>query len=485
MASLLIKGGKIVNDDFAIISDVLIENGKIKQVAPDITAPNNGCRVIDAKGKLVMPGGIDTHTHMECPFMDTVTIDDFFSGTCAAVSGGTTMIIDFVAYQKGDSLLGAYEKWRKAADTKSVCDYGLTVNVTYWNESVRKEMGELVKNKGINAFKMYMAYKGKLMLEDEHMYEVFEECRRLGALARVHAENGDVIEKKEKELLALGITGPEGHLQARPEALEHEATFRACILAYQANCPVYIVHVNSKSAAEAIGDARRRGTLVFGEAIAAGVGCDGSHYFDKDWRQAAGFVMSPPLRNDPFTRDAIVQLLASGDLQTTGSDNCTFNAKQKAIGKTDFTKIPNGINGVEDRMSVLWERGVHSGKMDAMRFVAVTSTNAAKIFNVYPRKGRVAVGSDADIVVWDPIATRTISAQTHHHAVDFNIFEGMTCHGVPVVTIAGGRVVWENGQLNVQKGTGKFIEMRPFSPIVYDTLLQRKEVVRPVKVERE
>jgi len=317
------------------------------------------------------------------------------------------------------------------------------------------------------------------------MYEAFEQCRNIGALARVHAENGEVIEKKEKEMLALGITGPEGHVQARPEALEHEATFRACTLAHQANCPLYVVHVNSRSAAEAIGDARRKGAWVFGEAIAAGLGCDGSHYYDKCWRHAAGFVMAPPLRADPSTRDALMQLLASGELQTTGSDNCTFNTMQKAAGKDDFTKIPNGINGLEDRMSVIWERGVHAGKMDAMRFVAVTSTNTAKIFNIYPRKGRIAPGSDADVVIWDPKATRTISAKTHHHAVDFNIFEGMTCHGVPVVTITGGRIVWENGQLHTEKGSGHFVELLPYSDVVYNTILQRKEVLRPLKIERD
>ncbi|XP_064864864.1 dihydropyrimidinase isoform X2 [Oncorhynchus nerka] len=421
---ILIKGGKIVNEDCSIISDVYIEDGRIKEVGLNLQIPA-GVTVIDATDKLVIPGGIDTHTHMELAFMGTKAVDDFHIGTKAALAGGTTMILDFVIPQRGTSLLEAYDRWRVTADAKVCCDYSLHVAVTWWSD------------------------------------------------------------KGAKKMLSLGITGPEGHELCRPEEVEAEATQRAITIAHAVNCPLYVVHVMSKSAAKVVSNARRNGRVVFGEPIAAGLGTDGTHCWHKDWAHAAKFVMGPPLRPDPSTPGYLMDLLANDDLSVTGTDNCTFSVCQKALGKDDFTKIPNGVNGVEDRMSVIWEKGVHSGKMDENRFVAVTSSNAAKIFNFYPQKGKIAKGCDADVVIWDPKATRTISAATHHQAVDYNIFEGMECHGVPVVTISRGKVVYERGQLKTQPGQGRFVPRQPYAEFIYKRVNQREQVGQPSPVIRK
>uniref|UniRef100_A0A3P8U4V9 Dihydropyrimidinase n=1 Tax=Amphiprion percula TaxID=161767 RepID=A0A3P8U4V9_AMPPE len=364
----------------------------------------------------------------------------------AAVAGGTTMILDFVIPQNGKSLLEAYDRWRKTADSKVCCDYSLHVAVTWWSDKVKEEMETLTKEKGINSFKMFMAYKDVFMLQDDQLYAAFAQCKEVGAIAQVHAENGDLIAEGAKKMLSMGITGPEGHELCRPEEVEAEATQRAITIAHAVNCPLYVVHVMSKSAAKVVSDARRDGRVVFGEPIAAGLGTDGTHYWNKDWAHAAAFVMGPPLRPDPSTPGYLMDLLANDDLSVTGTDNCTFSVCQKA-----------------DRMSVIWEKGVHSGKMDENRFVAVTSS-------------RIAKNSDADVVIWDPKMTRKISAKTHHQAVDYNIFEGMECHGVPVITISRGKVVYEDGQLNVSPGHGRFIHRKPFSEFVYKRIKQRDQV---------
>ncbi|ELT95974.1 hypothetical protein CAPTEDRAFT_148750 [Capitella teleta] len=481
---ILIKGGKVVNDDQSFFADVYVEDGIIKQVGTNLVIPG-GARTIDAKGKLIIPGGIDTHTHMQLPFMGTVAVDDFYHGTKAALAGGTTMIIDFVMPKKGESLVEAYEKWRGWADEKVCCDYSFHCAVSWWSDKVAEDMETLCKEKGVNSFKVFMAYKDVLMLEDAEMYQCFKKCKELRAIAMVHAENGHLIAEKTDEIVGAGIMGPEGHLMSRPEEVEAEATNRAIMLANQSNCPMYIVHVMSKSAADVVARARKQGKVVFGEPIAASLGTTGIHYFDRCWRHAAGHVLSPPLRPDTTTPEYLMDLLANNDLQLTGTDNCTFNADQKALGKDDFRRIPNGVNGVEDRMSVIWEKGVASGKMDPCRFVAVTSTTAAKVFNVYPKKGRIAVGSDADIVLWDASATRTISSKTHHHNCDFNIFEGMVCHGVAKVVISGGRVVLDEDGLHVTQGNGRFVSNPCNAEFVYGRINNRDELIKPVGVQRE
>lgn len=470
---LYIKRGHVVNHDSIQQADIYIEDGTIRYVGSgaDFVVPG-GCRTIDATGKLIIPGGIDPHTHFQLEFGGTVSVDDFYQGTKAAVAGGTTTVIDFVIPKKGESLLEAYDTWRSLADPKVVCDYGLHVAITWWSKSVRDEMKVLCEDRGVNSFKCFMAYKGLFQVSDSELYEIFETCKELGAVAQVHAENGDVIAKNVQKLLAAGVTGPEGHELSRTEEVEAEAVNRACVIAHQAKCPLYVVHVMSKSAGIELARARRRynGVGIYGETLAAALGTDGTHYTNQCWHHAAAHVLSPPLRPDPSTPEFMMKLLAQDDLQTTGSDNCTFNKNQKELGRGDFSKIPNGVNGVEDRMSVVWEKGVQTGLIDPQRFVAITSTNAAKIFNLYPRKGRIAQGSDADVVIWDPKAVRTISASTHHQACDFNIFEGMKCHGVPEVVIVRGRVCVEDGVMRVAEGQGIFLETPVNPPFVYDAL---------------
>ena len=464
----LIRGGTVVDAEHSYRADVLCAEGTIQQIGPDLDA--TGAEVIDAGGQLVMPGGIDPHTHMQLPFMGTVASDDFYTGTAAGLAGGTTSIIDFVIPNPQQPVMEAFREWRGWAE-KAAADYAFHVAITWWDESVHRDMGLLANEHGVQSFKHFMAYKNAIMCDDEVLVNSFTRCLELGALPTVHAENGELVYRLQQELLQRGITGPEGHPMSRPPAVEGEAANRAIRIAEVFGTPLYIVHNSARQSLEAIMRARNEGQRVFGEVLAGHLLIDDSVYRNPDFEFAAGHVMSPPFRSKTH-QDALWAGLQAGHLHTTATDHCCFCAPQKAAGKGDFTKIPNGTAGIEDRMSVLWHYGVGSGRLTPSEFVRVTSSNAAQIFNLYPKKGAVRAGADADLVVWDPSASRTISAKTHHQNIDFNIFEGRTVTGVATHTLTRGFLAWKQGDLRAQRGYGRY-QPRPLKAPYYQANLLR------------
>ncbi len=478
--TLLIRGGTVVTAELSHRSDVLCQDGTIVAVGPDLEA-HAGASVVDAGGMLVMPGGIDPHTHMELPFMGTTASEDFFTGTSAGVAGGTTSIIDFVIPNPGTSLIEAWRAWR-AKSEKAAADYGFHVAVTWWTDQVAEEMGVLTREHGVNSFKHFMAYKGALMVDDGVLLHSIGRALELGAICNVHAENGDAVAHLQQKMLAAGITGPEGHALSRPPDVEGEAANRVIAIARLLGAPIYIVHVSTAEAADAIAGARAQGQRVYGEVLAQHLLIDESVYRNKDWATAAAYVMSPPFRAKHH-QEALWAGLVSGQLQTTATDHCCFCAPQKACGRDDFTRIPNGTGGIEDRMSVLWHHGVGTGRLTPNEFVRITSTNTARIFNLYPRKGSMRPGSDADIVVWDPTASRTISVKTHHQNVDFNIYEGMEVTGLARHTISQGKLVWTDGDLRTVRGAGRYIERPCFSAPMQAVAL-RNQGLAPIGVDR-
>ena len=482
MKPLLIRGGTVVNADREFRADVLCEGGKIVAVGEQLSAPA-GAETLDAGGRYVMPGGIDPHTHMQLPFMGTVAADNFFSGTAAGFTGGNTSIIDFVIPDPQQPLMDAFRMWRGWAE-KSAGDYGFHVAVTWWGDSVHADMGKLVQEEGVNTFKHFMAYKNAIMCDDETLVNSFKRALELGAMPTVHAENGELVFLLQQEVLKMGITGPEGHPLSRPPMVEGEAANRAIAIAGVLGVPIYIVHVSCNESAEAIARARARGQRVYGEVLAGHLILDDSVYRHPDFATAAAYVMSPPFRpRADGHQEMLWRGLQSGQLHTTATDHCVFCAPQKAAGKDDFTKIPNGCGAVEDRLGVIWDAGVNSGRLTPSEFVAITSANTAKIFNIYPRKGCVVAGADADIVLWDAVATRTISAKTQFSKGDFNIFEGRVVKGLASHTVSGGRVVWADGDLRAVAGAGQYVRRPAFGPN-FEAVHKRSADLAPSAVKR-
>jgi dihydropyrimidinase len=478
--STLIRGGTLVTADGEQRGDLLIVGEQIAAVGPALEAPA-GAQIIDAGGAYVMPGGIDPHTHMELPFMGTVASEDFFTGTSAAAAGGTTMCIDFVIPNPGQRILEAYETWRGWAE-KAACDYSFHVAITWWDQSVREDMGTLARERGVNSFKHFMAYKNAIMCDDETLVNSFLRCQELGALPTLHAENGELVYVLQQKVYDAGFRGPEGHPLSRPPEVEGEAANRAIRIAEVLGVPVYIVHTSCEDALGAITRARLEGQQVFGEVLAQHLVIDDSVYRNPDWDTASHYVMSPPFRAKEH-QDALWRGLQAGMLQTTATDHCCFCTPQKRAGREDFRKIPNGTGGVEDRMAVLWHHGVRSGKLTPSQFVAATSTNAPRIFNVHPKKGALVPGADADVVVWDPALSRTISAKTHHQNIDFNIYEGMEVVGNPVHTFSRGAHVYDRGQLRTVRGAGRYVN-RPCDAPFWSAQRLRNGQPKPGPVDR-
>ena len=475
--STVIKGGTIVTADLSYAADLRIEAGRITEIGPDL----KGDTALDATGCYVMPGGIDPHTHLEMPFMGTYSADDFESGTRAALSGGTTMVIDFALPSPGQGLLDALKMWDNKAG-RANCDYSYHMAVTWWGEQVFNEMQTVIQDRGINTFKHFMAYKGALMVNDDELFASFNRLAELGGIAMVHAENGDVVAELTAKLLAQGNTGPEAHAYSRPAQVEGEATNRAIMIADMAGVPLYVVHVSSEDAHEAIRRARSLGKRVWGEPLIQHLTLDESEYFHPDWDHAARRVMSPPFR-DKKHQDSLWAGLMSGSLSVVATDHCAFTTEQKRYGIGDFSKIPNGTGGLEDRMPMLWTHGVATGRITPNEFVAITSTNIAKILNCYPKKGAILVGADADVVVWDPTKEKTIAAKTQQSAIDYNVFEGHKVKGLPRFTLTRGHVAVHDGEIRTQEGHGQFVK-RPGNGTVNRALSTWKELTAPRPVER-
>jgi dihydropyrimidinase len=453
-----IVNGTIVTATDIYRADVGIKNGKIIQIAKKIKEPAG--EVIDAKGLYVLPGGIDIHTHLDMPFMGSFSSDDFETGTIAAAFGGTTSLVDFAIQGKRMSLKGTLDAWMKKAKKKAVIDYGFHVAITDLNDKVMAEIPEMVAM-GVPSFKCFLAYKGSLMIDDGALYRILQETKKAGALVMIHAENGDVLDILINDLLAQGKTEPKYHALSRPPEAEAEATGRGIAIAQMADAPIYIVHLTCKEALAKVKEARDIGFPVLAETCPQYLLKSYQNYLEPGF-QGAKYVMSPPLR-DKSNWDALWKALAYGDLQVVSTDHCPFNFKgQKDKGKKNFALIPNGAPGIEHRVMLLYHEGVNKKRIGLNRFVELVSTAPAKLFGLFPQKGTVAVGTDADLVLFDPKAPFKISAKTHHQNVDYTPYEGFTGKGVPKTVFSNGQIIVNDGKFMGKPGTGRFIERRRF-----------------------
>ncbi|MGM0875653.1 MAG: dihydropyrimidinase [Bacillota bacterium] len=451
----LIKNGTVVTAADTYKAEILIEDGKISAIGTNL--PVHGAELIDANGCYVFPGGIDPHTHLDMPFGGTITKDDFESGTIAAAFGGTTTVIDFCLTNKGVPLSQSIQTWHNKAKNKAVIDYGFHLMIGEINDDVIKQLDRVINEEGITSFKVFMAYKNVLQADDETLFRTLITAKELGALVMVHGENGDVIDYLTKKALSDGNTDPIFHALTRPPEVEGEATGRAATLTGLAGSQLYVVHVSCAEAVLKITEARNKGFDVWGETCPQYLVLDQT-YLEKPNFEGAKYVWSPPLR-EKWNQDVLWNALKTGQLQTLGSDQCSFDFKgQKELGLGDFTKIPNGGPMIEDRLSILFSEGVKKGRISLNQFVDITSTRIAKLFGLYPKKGTIAVGADADLVIFDPSVQRTLSVETHHMAVDYNAFEGMAVTGEPASVLVRGEFVIRNKKFVGTPGAGQYLK---------------------------
>jgi dihydropyrimidinase len=451
---LLIVGGTLVTAEGSRRGDVRVQAGRIVESGERLESA--GEEVLDATDLLAFPGCVDPHVHMELPVAGTVSSDDFESGTAAGLAGGTTTIVDFVHPERGESFFDALAA-RKEEAAKSVADYGLHMAVTWWGDESAGWMADCVAA-GVPSFKIYMAYKATVGLGEEDLESVMRTAAGLDSLLLVHAEIGDEIELLRDRFAGEGKTEPRYHALSRPTALEGKATAKAAAMAGAAGARLYVVHVTCRESIEAIAEARAAGWRVTGETCPQYLLLDDAVYDQPDFEGAA-YVIAPPIRPVGH-QEALWSALEAGTLEIVATDHCPFTMEQKRLGRDDFRLIPGGAAGIEHRPALLYTHGVAGGVLSVERFVDLLSTTPAKRFGLYPRKGSLDVGADADLVLWDPAATATISAATDHHHCDRSIYEGLEVRGTPATVIAGGQVRYRNGDLDVERGAGRFLERR-------------------------
>jgi dihydropyrimidinase len=458
----IIKNGTVVTATDTYVADVAISSGRISALGSNL-GEQSAAKTIDARGKLLLPGGIDVHTHLDMPFGGTTSADDFETGTRAAAFGGTTTLIDFAIQYKGQPLRQAFDTWMAKAASKAVCDYAFHCIVTDVSGGQLGEMNSLIQE-GVTSFKLFMAYPGVFMLDDGSIFKALQKTSQNGGLICMHAENGSAIDVIVQQALAEGKKAPKYHALTRPTTAEAEAVGRAVALAEMAGAPIYIVHLSCNEALEKVREARDRGLPVYAET------CPQYLYLSLENMDAPGFegakyVFTPPLR-EKWNQEKLWNGLKQDHLQVVSTDHCPFCFKeQKELGKDDFTKIPNGGPGVEHRMSLIYSGGVAGGRFSVNRFVELVSTTPAKLFGLYPRKGTIAVGSDADLVIFDPRRKHTISARTHHMRVDYSMFEGITVTGMADVVMSRGKVVVEGDKFLGRAGQGEFLKRATYAQV--------------------
>ncbi len=459
--SILIKNGRIitVSDDYT--ADILIEGETVSAIGKNLATKAD--QVIDASGKLVFPGGIDPHVHLDMPFMGTYSSDNYETGTRAALFGGTTMVIDFILQTQGKSLRDALETWQGRSKGNAVGDYSFHMAVTDFNDKTKAEVKEIIEKEGITSFKTFMAYKGALMIDDRQMVGLMNEVRDQGGMVTVHATNGDMIDFLVAKHRTEGKLSPLYHYRSQPEITESEAAGRFVDMAFHTGVTSYIVHLTCEGSLNQVRDAARRNQKVFVETCIQYLILDASLY-EKGF-EGAKWVMSPPLR-EKKDQASLWAGINQGTVNVVGTDHCPFNWAQKKMGENDFSKIPNGHPALEHRMELLYSEGVKTGKISLNKYVEVTSTNAAKIFGMFPKKGSIGIGSDADLVIFDPNEKHTISAKTHHHACDYSAYEGWEVTGKCKTVILRGQVAIDNGKALVEKGYGKFVKRGKTSLVI-------------------